>query len=85
MIYQTRTKTKLMTTQTTQTTSLTAENASTVSTVINNLDPQWGTWRFIYNGQPLNDGQFSHIIGIGSSTKVLHEGDFKFWSVATFK
>ena len=64
---------------------LTVENCETVSTVINRQHPEWGTWRFNYKGQPLNDGNYTHTIGVGSNGRLLHENEFKFWGVISFK
>lgn len=65
--------------------NLTTENASKVSTVISKSNPEWGAKKFEFNGQPLNDNKFAHVIGNGSSSSVLFEEEFKFWSVASFK
>lgn len=63
--------------------TLTVENASKVSTVIHKEHPEWGTKRFNYMGQPLNDGRYAHTLGDGSS--VLFDSDMKFWMVASYK
>lgn len=64
---------------------LTIENASKVATVISKSNPEWGTKKFQYNGQTLNDGLMAHIVGTGSNGSVLFNSEFKFWSVASFK
>lgn len=63
---------------------LTAENASKVSTVINNQNPEWGSFRFRYKAQQLvNDA--CDVIGSDSNSKVLFEDEYKFWSVPHLK
>lgn len=64
---------------------LTIENAATVSTVINIANPEWGSKRFGYNEQPLNDGKACSIVGTGSNSSVLFEHEYKFWAVSSFK
>ena len=68
-----------------QLTPLTKENAPNVSTVINIVHPEWGTQAFQYQAQPLTEGQYSDIIGKGPNSKVLHEREYKYWAVASFK
>jgi len=63
--------------------SLNTLNAETASLIVNKKHPEWGTWRFIYNGQQLNDNKFTHIIIGDSGSIILNENDFKFWSITT--
>lgn len=70
---------------TTQLTTLTTENAHLAATVINLANPEWGSKRFGYNEQPLNDGKACSIVGSGSNSSVLFEHEFKFWGVASWK
>ena len=63
--------------------SLNTQNAETASLIVNKLHPEWGTWRLIYNGQQLNDNKFTHIIIGDRGSKILDEGEFKFWSITT--
>ena len=66
-------------------TDLTSGNAHLASTIISKANPEWGTKRFNYQAQQLNDGKLSHTVGIGSSSSLLFDSDFKFWSIVTFK
>ncbi len=65
--------------------TLTTENAKQVATVISKSNPEWGVKKFEYNGQPLNDGNFAHIVGQGCNGSVLFQSEMKFWNVAAFK
>lgn len=64
---------------------LTKENAHRVSTVINIANPEWGSRAFEYQGQPLTDGRYSDVIGKGPNSKVLHDHEYRFWAVASYK
>ena len=63
--------------------SLTTLNAETASLIVNKIHPEWGTWRFIYNGQRLPKGRNTHVIIGDSGSRILDEGEFKFWSITT--
>jgi len=66
------------------TTKLTKENAMYVSTIVSIAHPEWGTQRFFYNSQNLNDGKMCHTFGKAGES-VLFDSDMKFWAVASFK
>ena len=61
--------------------NLTVKNAPKAQVVVNKAHPEWGSKRFTFNGQPLNGGQFAHVVGEGSNSAVLFTDDFKFWAV----
>lgn len=66
--------------------TLTVENAKTASTVICKSNPEWGTKRFNHNEQPLSEGcGFASTVGSGCNSAVLHEGEYKFWEIASYK
>lgn len=60
---------------------LTKENAGMAHTVRNIANPEWGTKRFNYNDQPLNDGAYVSSVGVGCNSSLLFEYDYKFWEV----
>ena len=64
--------------------TLTADNMNKASTVVSKKNPEWGTFRFNMNAQPLPKGEVTHTIGSGSHSKVLFENEFKFWDIATY-
>jgi hypothetical protein len=64
---------------------LTKENAQTAKKIIQISNPEYGAWYLDFNGQPLNDGGFTHIAKKGSSGVILNEGEFKFWSIVEYK
>jgi hypothetical protein len=54
---------------------LTKGNAEATKTIRNLDHPEWGTKRFNYNEQPLNDGEFVSSFGVGSNSSILFEKD----------
>ena len=56
-------------------------NAKYASTIINTKNPEWGTWAIILDE---SEDKFHEIRG-DSGTKVLNEGEFKFWDIETYK
>ena len=60
---------------------LTKGNAGATKTIRNLDHPEWGTKRFNYNEQPLNDGEFVSSFGVGSNSSILFEKDYRFWEV----
>jgi hypothetical protein len=60
---------------------LTVKNAKTAKLVKNIQHPEWGSMRFSYNAQPLNDGCACSTAGSGSNSRVLFESEYKFWEV----
>jgi hypothetical protein len=60
---------------------LTIENAKTAKTIRNIQNPEWGTKRFNYNAQDLNNNQKCSTFGIGSNSAVLFESEYHFWEV----
>jgi len=65
--------------------TLTKENAPKVSTIVNKNNPEWGTKKFNYNDQELNDGKLASTFGCGSNSAMLFEDEYKFWNVVTIK
>lgn len=65
--------------------TLTPENAHKVATVISKNNPEWGSKRFEYKAQILNEGRFAHVVGVGCNSSVLFESEMKFWNVETWK
>lgn len=64
---------------------LTTEIAEHVATIINIAHPEWGVQRFNYKAEPLIDNMYAHSWGTGCNSAVLHEGNFKYWAVVSFK
>ena len=64
---------------------LTKENAHLVATIINVQTPEYGEWKFNHKAQPLVDNEYADIIGVGPDSKVLFEGEYRFWAVSSFK
>jgi hypothetical protein len=64
---------------------LTKENAQTAKTIIQIANPEYGVWYLDFNGQPLNDGKFTHIAKGLSGSIILSDGEFKFWSIVEYK
>ena len=65
--------------------TLTIENAPLVSTVSNKKHPEWGTFRFQYNAQPLTKmGEYAHVL---DGQKVLFNTpkELNRWNVESFK
>jgi hypothetical protein len=64
-------------------TILTRENAPNVLSVRNRENPEWGTFRFNYNAQPLSAGSCS-TIGSGSNSRILPWNEYDQWEVVSF-
>ena len=65
--------------------TLTKDNAHKASTIICIAHPEYGSKRFNYNSQPLNDDKVVSSFGCGSSSRVLFESEYKFWAIETYK
>lgn len=61
--------------------TLDTENAPTTKLIRCIDHPEWGIKRFNYNAQPLLDGEFASTWGVGPSSAVLFESEYKFWEV----
>jgi hypothetical protein len=63
---------------------LTKENAKD-AVVVKNIDhPEWGTWGFLYQGQPLLEGQYADIIRHSGGSRVLFSNEYSHWEVVKF-
>ena len=60
---------------------LNAENAKTAKIIRNINNPEWGNKKFSYNAQPLTDGRFASVWGVGPNSAVLFESEYRFWEV----
>lgn len=65
--------------------TLTIENAHKAATVICLNAPEWGAKKFDHNSVSLNDGHVASSVGAGCNSKVLFEGGYKFWGIASYK
>jgi hypothetical protein len=66
-------------------TVLTKENAK-YAAVVRSIDhPEWGTFRFRYQAEPLNDGKYLDIIGSGCDSRILFDDEYHLWEVVKFK
>jgi hypothetical protein len=64
---------------------LTKENANRALSIRNILNPEWGSKRFNYKIQPLNDGTYLSSVGSGCNSTILSEHEFHFWEVISWK
>jgi hypothetical protein len=64
---------------------LTTENAPNALSVRNVEHPEWGTFRFNYNTQPLSGGGYCSIIGSGSNSRILPWHEYDHWEVVSFR
>jgi hypothetical protein len=63
---------------------LTVKNAPDVLSVRNRENPEWGTFRFNYNAQPLSEGGYCSTIGSGCNSHVLFWNEYAHWEVVSF-
>jgi hypothetical protein len=63
---------------------LTTENAPSALSVQNRDHPEWGTFRFNYNAQPLSDGGYCSVIGSGVNSRILPWFEYDHWEVVSF-
>jgi hypothetical protein len=63
---------------------LTVKNAPDVVSVRNRENPEWGTFRFNYNAQPLSGGGYCSTIGSGVNSRALFWNEYAHWEVASF-
>jgi hypothetical protein len=60
---------------------LTPETAKTASLVMNINFPEWGTWGFKYQEQPLSEGRYADIIWHRGGRRVLFDTEYQQWGV----
>jgi hypothetical protein len=65
-------------------TVLTKENAKDAAVVRNIDHPEWGTWGFRYQGQPLLEGEYTDIIWHSGGSRVLFDNEYSHWEVIKF-
>jgi hypothetical protein len=63
-------------------TPLEEETAKTAFWVVNVDFPEWGTWRFYYQGQQLSKG-YADIISHAGGSRVLLRSEYQHWRVVS--
>jgi hypothetical protein len=66
-------------------TILTTENAPNALSVRNRDHPEWGTFRFNYNAQPLSGGGYCSVIGSGVNSRILPWFEYSHWEIVSFR